>query len=160
VGDPRAPNSGASNSRPSSDEINEACRALLAIDPKDEAYPKAWAAFVRLRNRSWHGLLMLRSRMSRYGSWADLDQRSREVRFAPMSGHCEISRSWDSRVLRRYSRAGYDFSAIGTIVGQVDYGGCPRIVGHTLTNLNGSRSRQTRDRWRLWRDLSSRQGRF
>jgi hypothetical protein len=42
-------NSGASNSRPSSDEIKEACRALLAIDPKDEAYPKAWAAFVRLR---------------------------------------------------------------------------------------------------------------
>ena len=42
-------NSRASNSRPSSDEINEACRALLAIDPKDDAYPKAWAAFVRLR---------------------------------------------------------------------------------------------------------------
>ncbi|WFU19184.1 hypothetical protein [Bradyrhizobium sp. CB3481] len=42
-------NSGASNSRPSSDEVKEACRALLAIDPKDEAYPKAWAAFVRLR---------------------------------------------------------------------------------------------------------------
>ncbi|UPJ50867.1 hypothetical protein IVB30_05575 [Bradyrhizobium sp. 200] len=42
-------NAGASNSRPSSDEIKEACRALLAIDPKDEAYPKAWAAFVRLR---------------------------------------------------------------------------------------------------------------
>jgi hypothetical protein len=42
-------NSGASISRPSTDEIQEACRALLAIDPKDEAYPKAWAAFVRLR---------------------------------------------------------------------------------------------------------------
>jgi len=42
-------NSGASSSRSASDEINEACRALLAIDPKDEAYPKAWAAFVRLR---------------------------------------------------------------------------------------------------------------
>ncbi|MDE5452329.1 hypothetical protein GWE18_05475 [Bradyrhizobium sp. CSA112] len=42
-------NFGASISRPSSDEIQEACRALLAIDPKDEAYPKAWAAFVRLR---------------------------------------------------------------------------------------------------------------
>jgi hypothetical protein len=41
--------SGASNARPSADEIQEACRALLAIDPKDEAYPKAWAAFVRLR---------------------------------------------------------------------------------------------------------------
>ena len=25
-------------------------RALLAINPKDEAYPKAWAAFMRLRN--------------------------------------------------------------------------------------------------------------
>ncbi|MGY2901128.1 hypothetical protein [Bradyrhizobium sp. URHC0002] len=42
-------NSGASNSRPSSDEIKEACRALLAINPKDEEFPKAWAAFVRLR---------------------------------------------------------------------------------------------------------------
>jgi hypothetical protein len=42
-------NSGAANSRPSPDEIKEACRALLAIDPKDDAYPKAWAAFVRLR---------------------------------------------------------------------------------------------------------------
>lgn len=42
-------NSGAASSRPSPDEINEACRALLAIDPKDDAYPKAWAAFVRLR---------------------------------------------------------------------------------------------------------------
>jgi hypothetical protein len=40
---------GASNARPSADEIQEACRALLAIDPKDEAYPKAWATFVRLR---------------------------------------------------------------------------------------------------------------
>jgi hypothetical protein len=42
-------NAAAANSRPSPDEINEACRALLAIDPKDNAYPKAWAAFVRLR---------------------------------------------------------------------------------------------------------------
>jgi hypothetical protein len=42
-------NSGAANSRPSPDEIKDACRALLAIDPKDDAYPKAWAAFVRLR---------------------------------------------------------------------------------------------------------------
>ena len=35
--------------RPSSDEINEACRALLAIDPIDMDYRKAWAAFVRLQ---------------------------------------------------------------------------------------------------------------
>jgi hypothetical protein len=35
--------------RPSSEEIQEACRALLAIDPKNEEFPKAWAAFVRLR---------------------------------------------------------------------------------------------------------------
>jgi hypothetical protein len=38
-----------SKARPSSDEIQEACRALLAISPKDNEYPKAWAAFVRLR---------------------------------------------------------------------------------------------------------------
>jgi hypothetical protein len=42
-------NSGASNSRPSSDDVKEACRALLAINPNDEAFPGAWAAFVRLR---------------------------------------------------------------------------------------------------------------
>lgn len=42
-------NAGTTNARPSPDEIREACRALLAIDPKDDAYPKAWAAFVRLR---------------------------------------------------------------------------------------------------------------
>ena len=35
--------------RPSPDEVNEACRALLTIDPKDKDYPKAWSAFVRLR---------------------------------------------------------------------------------------------------------------
>ena len=41
--------SGNSKARPSSDEIQEACRALLAINPKDNEFPKAWAAFVRLR---------------------------------------------------------------------------------------------------------------
>lgn len=35
--------------RPSSEEIREACRAQLAIDPKNDQFPKAWAAFVRLR---------------------------------------------------------------------------------------------------------------
>ena len=35
--------------RPSADDINEACRALLAIDPKDVEYPRAWAAFARLQ---------------------------------------------------------------------------------------------------------------
>jgi len=35
--------------RPSADDLNEACRALLAIDPKDADYPKAWAAFTRLQ---------------------------------------------------------------------------------------------------------------
>jgi hypothetical protein len=35
--------------RPSSEEIKEACRAMLAIDPKSEHFPKAWATFVRLR---------------------------------------------------------------------------------------------------------------
>ena len=35
--------------RPSAEEIQETCRALLTIDPKDKEYPKAWAAFVRLR---------------------------------------------------------------------------------------------------------------
>jgi len=41
--------SGNPTLRPSPDEVNEACRALLTIDPKDKNYPKAWAAFVRLR---------------------------------------------------------------------------------------------------------------
>jgi hypothetical protein len=35
--------------RPSSEEIKEACRALLTVDPKNEEFPKAWALFVRLR---------------------------------------------------------------------------------------------------------------
>jgi hypothetical protein len=35
--------------RPSPEEIKEACRALLAIGPRDKEYPRAWAAFVRLR---------------------------------------------------------------------------------------------------------------
>lgn len=35
--------------RPSAEDIDEACRALLSIDPKDTEYPKAWAAFTRLQ---------------------------------------------------------------------------------------------------------------
>jgi hypothetical protein len=35
--------------RPSPDDIREALGALLAIDPKDPGFPRAWAAFVRLR---------------------------------------------------------------------------------------------------------------
>ncbi len=38
-----------SRTRPSAEEVREACRALLTIDPGDKDYPKAWAAFVRLR---------------------------------------------------------------------------------------------------------------
>jgi hypothetical protein len=41
--------SGNANGRPSRDEIQEACRALLTIDPKDNEFPRAWASFVRLR---------------------------------------------------------------------------------------------------------------
>jgi hypothetical protein len=41
--------SGETRKRPSSDLIQEALRALLAIDEKDETFPQAWAAFVRLR---------------------------------------------------------------------------------------------------------------
>lgn len=41
--------SGNAKARPSSDEILDACRALLTISPKDNDFPKAWAAFVRLR---------------------------------------------------------------------------------------------------------------
>jgi hypothetical protein len=41
--------SGNAKVRPSSEEIKEACRALLAINPKSEEFPNAWAAFVRLR---------------------------------------------------------------------------------------------------------------
>jgi hypothetical protein len=40
---------GNSTARPSPDDIREALRGLLAIDPKDEGFPQAWAAFVRLR---------------------------------------------------------------------------------------------------------------
>ncbi|WBL76645.1 hypothetical protein I3J27_26930 [Bradyrhizobium xenonodulans] len=45
----RAKSSGDVTMRPSSDEIKEACRALLTIDPKDSEYQKAWAAFSQLR---------------------------------------------------------------------------------------------------------------
>lgn len=38
--------------RPSAEDINEACRALLTIDSKDAEYPKAWAAFTRLQKMS------------------------------------------------------------------------------------------------------------
>jgi hypothetical protein len=38
--------------RPSQEDINEACRALLTINPKDAEYPKAWAAFARLQEIS------------------------------------------------------------------------------------------------------------
>ena len=41
--------SGNTKVRPSSEEIAEACRALLAINPKNDQFPKARAAFVRLR---------------------------------------------------------------------------------------------------------------
>ena len=40
---------GNAKGRPSPDEILDASRALLTIDPKDSEYSKAWAAFVRLR---------------------------------------------------------------------------------------------------------------
>ena len=45
----KAKSSGVPAKRPSPEEIKEACRALLAIDPTDNDYPQAWAAFVRLR---------------------------------------------------------------------------------------------------------------
>lgn len=35
--------------RPSPNAIQDAQRALLGVDPKDTAFPQAWAAFVRLR---------------------------------------------------------------------------------------------------------------
>jgi hypothetical protein len=38
--------------RPSQEDINEACRALLTINSKDAEYPKAWAAFARLQKMS------------------------------------------------------------------------------------------------------------
>jgi hypothetical protein len=40
---------GDTRGRPSADEVQEACRALLTINPQDHEFPKAWAAFVRLR---------------------------------------------------------------------------------------------------------------
>jgi hypothetical protein len=43
--------SGDITTRPSSDEIKEACRALLTIDPKDREYREAWAAFLQLQKR-------------------------------------------------------------------------------------------------------------
>ncbi|MCK1314372.1 hypothetical protein [Bradyrhizobium sp. 23] len=45
----KAKSSGVPAKRPSPEEIKEACRALLTIDPADKDYPRAWAAFVRLR---------------------------------------------------------------------------------------------------------------
>lgn len=38
--------------RPSPEDINEACRALLTIDSRHAEYPKAWAAFARLQKIS------------------------------------------------------------------------------------------------------------
>lgn len=38
--------------RPSAEDINEACRALLTIDSRDAQYPDAWAAFARLQRLS------------------------------------------------------------------------------------------------------------
>ena len=40
---------GNAKARPSSGEIQEACRALLAINPNDSEFPNAWGAFLRLR---------------------------------------------------------------------------------------------------------------
>jgi hypothetical protein len=40
---------GNAKARPSPDDIRQALRALLAIDPKDDGFPRAWAHFVRLR---------------------------------------------------------------------------------------------------------------
>lgn len=48
----QAETSGDVSLRPSADDINEACRALLAIDSRDAQYPNAWAAFARLRKMS------------------------------------------------------------------------------------------------------------
>lgn len=39
----------ARKQQPSLADIRNALRALLAIDPRSEAYPKVWAAFLRLR---------------------------------------------------------------------------------------------------------------
>lgn len=48
----RAETSGDLSLRPSADDINEACRALLTIDSRDAQYPNAWAAFTRLQKMS------------------------------------------------------------------------------------------------------------
>ncbi|MBR0844658.1 hypothetical protein JQ607_31045 [Bradyrhizobium liaoningense] len=48
----RAESSADSSMRPSPEDINEACRALLTIDSRDAEYPKAWAAFARLQKIS------------------------------------------------------------------------------------------------------------
>ncbi|WP_439374087.1 hypothetical protein [Bradyrhizobium sp. DASA03120] len=48
----KAESSAGSSMRPSPEEINEACRALLTIDSRDADYPKAWAAFTRLQKIS------------------------------------------------------------------------------------------------------------
>lgn len=48
----RAESSGDISMRPSADDIDEACRALLTIDSKDAQYPNAWAAFARLQKMS------------------------------------------------------------------------------------------------------------
>jgi len=48
----QAERSADTSMRPSAEDINEACRALLAIDPKDTEYPKAWATFTRLQKIS------------------------------------------------------------------------------------------------------------
>jgi hypothetical protein len=45
----RATMSGERALRPSANDIEDACRALLTIDPKAPDYAKAWAAFVRLQ---------------------------------------------------------------------------------------------------------------
>ena len=46
----QAKSSGNVAMRPSSDEIKEACRALLGIDPADSEYRNAWTTFVHLQD--------------------------------------------------------------------------------------------------------------
>ena len=48
----QAESAGDVSMRPSPAEIDEACRALLAIDTKDARYPNAWDAFARLQKMS------------------------------------------------------------------------------------------------------------
>jgi hypothetical protein len=48
----KAESSGGVSVRPSPAEIDEACRALLTVDPKDAQYPNVWAAFARLQKMS------------------------------------------------------------------------------------------------------------